>query len=268
MMRTLSRRVALAAALTTVLAACSDTPTAPAFDGVEMANADVAALAGDQTFEDVSVMRHHQGAFAPLPGPMPRFGDWVDDCTFDGVTASFVCPTRMHNGVTHTRSYRLFDGSGASQSAYDAATTASATFTSSTSGSVSRDAFSATFTRQRTFTVSGLEGDETTHIWNGTGTATHSRTQHADGGLTRAYAMTSTTTVTDVVLPFPPATGAWPLSGTIVRQVSFSRDGGAGPGRSGTRTVTVTFNGTQYVSMTVNQRSFTLDLATGRPVRD
>ena len=78
--------------------------------------------------------------------------------------------------------------------------------------------------------------------------------------------MTSATTVSDVVLPFPYAPGAWPLSGTIVRQVSFSRDG-RGRGRSGSRTVTVTFNGTQFVPMTVNERSFTLDLATGRPVR-
>jgi hypothetical protein len=50
--------------------------------------------------------------------------------------------------------------------------------------------------------------------------------------------------------------------------VTFSRDRGPAQGRSGTRTVTVTFNGTQYVPMTVNDRAFTLDLATGRPLRD
>ncbi|HSJ65033.1 MAG TPA: hypothetical protein VK922_14170 [Gemmatimonadaceae bacterium] len=267
MMRTLSRRLAMAGALMTVLAACGDTPTAPASDPAELANADVATVAGDQTFEDVAAMRHHQGLFGPLPGPLPRFGAWSDDCTFDGATESFVCPSRTHNGFTHTRSYRLFDEAGSPQSAYDPVTTASATFTSAMSGSATHDAFSATFTRQRTFTVSGLEGDETTHTWNGTGTATHSRTHHGDGSLTRSYAMTSSTTVTSVVLPFPQSPGSWPLSGTIVRQVSFTRDG-AGPGRAGTRTVTVTFNGTQFVPMMVNQRAFTLDLATGRPVRD
>lgn len=268
MTRTLFRRTAALGALMAVLAACSDSPTEPSTDGTELANADVAAVAGDQTFEDVSAMRHHEGAFAPLPGPLPRFGAWTDDCAYDAATQSFLCPSRSHNGFTHSRSYQLFDALGAPQSAYDGATTASATFTSSTSGSAARNAFSATFTRQRTLSVSGLEGDETSHTWNGTGTATHSRTHHTDGGTTRSYAMTSATTVTNVVLPFPPADGSWPLSGTIVRQVTFSRDRGPAQGRSGTRTVTVTFNGTQYVPMTVNDRSFTLDLATGRPVRD
>lgn len=267
MMRTLSRRVALTGALMAVLSACGDSPTAPAVDAAELANSDIAAVAGDQTFEDVSAMRHHQGAFAPLPGPLPRFGAWTNDCAFDAATELFECPERTHHGFTHARSYRLLDASGEPQSAYDPTTTASATFVSSTSGSASRDAFSATFTRQRSFTVSGLEGDESTHTWSGTGSATHSRTHHTDAGITRSYAMTSSTTVSDVVLPFPYAPSAWPLSGTIVRQVSFSREG-RGPGRSGSRTVTVTFNGTQFVPMTVNQRSFTLDLETGRPVRE
>lgn len=268
MMWTLSRRLVAAGALMAALAACNDAPTAPRFDGADLATADIAAASGDQTFEDLSAMRHHQGAFAPLPGPMPRFGAWADDCAYDDATATFECPARTHNGFTHTRSYQLFDGSGAPQSAYDAQNTASAIFQSSMTGSASRDGFSATFTRERTLTVSGLEGIETTHVWNGTGTAAHSRTRHTDGGAARSYDMTSSTTLTDVVLPFPPAAGAWPISGTIVRVVTFTRDRGPDQNRTGTRTVTVTFNGTQYVPMSVNGRSFTLDLATGRPVRD
>jgi hypothetical protein len=268
MMRTLSRRLAMTGALMTVLSACSDSPTAPAMDANALATADIAAVAGDQTFEDVAFMRHHEGAFAPLPGPLPRIGAWTSDCAYDAASQAFLCPTRSHQGFTHTRAYQLFDAGGSPQSAYDAVTTASASFTSSSSGSATRDAFSATFTRQRAFTVSGLAGDETTHTWNGTGAATHARTHHTDGGITRSYGMTGSTTLTAVVLPFPPAAGAWPLSGTIVRQVTFSREGPRGPGRDGARTVTVTFNGTQFVPMTVNDRSFTLDLATGRPVRD
>lgn len=268
MMRTLSRRLAWTAALMAVLSACSDSPTAPALNAAELVSGDIAAVAGDGTFEDVSAMRHHQGAFAPLPGPLPRFGAWTNDCAYDAGTEAFICPSRSNGNVSHTRTYRLFDAGGAPQSAYDPSTTASASFTSSTSGSAGRQGFSATFTRQRAFTVSGLAGDETTHTWNGTGSASHSRTQHGDAGLTRSYGMTSSTTLTAVVLPFPPAANAWPLSGTIVRQMTFSREGGRGPGRDGARTVTVTFNGTQFVPMMVNDRAFTLDLATGRPVPD
>ena len=268
MVPTLSCRPAIAGALMMALVACSDSPTEPGGDAAEVASTDVASVAGDQTFEDISAMRHHGGAFSALPAPLPRFGPWSDDCTFDSASSRFTCPELTHAGFTHTRSYQLLDGNGTPQSSYDATATASANFTGSTSGSAARNGFSATFSRQRTFTVSGLEGAETAHTWNGTGTANHARTRHTEGGLTRGYAMTSSSTVTGVVLSFPPAAEGWPLAGTILRQVSFSRDGSAGPGRSGTRTVTVTFNGTQFVPMTVNDHAFTLDLATGRPVRD
>ena len=268
MLSAFSRQRAIGGVLMFALAACSDSPTGSGVQIDEMATADVAAVAGDQTFEDVSAMRHHQGAFGAPLATLPRFGAWSDDCTFDPVSARFTCPEITHGGFAHSRSYQLLDEHGAPQSEYDAIATASASIMATTSGSAARGAFSATFTRQRTFTVSGLLGAETTHSWSGTGSATHSRTRHTDGGLTRSYAMTGSSTVTDVVLPFPPSVDGWPLSGSIVRQVSFSRDVGPGSGNSGSRTVTVTFNGTQLVPMTVNGREFTLDLATGRPVRE
>ncbi|MGI8842945.1 MAG: hypothetical protein ACR2HZ_04535 [Gemmatimonadaceae bacterium] len=268
MMWTPYPRLATAAALMMVLAACGDGPSEPGDDAAELATFDVAAVAGDQTFEDFAAMRHHQGALGALHGPVPRFGSWSDDCSYNSASATFVCPTATHNAATHSRSYQLFDAAGTPQSAYDPATTASAIFNISLNGSMTREAFTSTFARERTLTVSGLEGAETTRSWSGTASSTHSRTSHPDRVRSRNYVMNSTGVITDLVIPHPFADDAWPLSGTIVRTVNYSREGARGPGRAGSRTVGITFNGTQFVPMTVNDREFTLDLATGKPVRD
>ena len=157
------------------------------------------------------------------------------------------------------------DAGGQAQSAYDAATTASANFKSTMSGSISRDGWSATIARERDMTVTGLEGAETQHTINGVGSSTESRSQHTDGGV-RSYTMTSVATFTNVVIPFPRTRGAWPLSGTITREVSATREGDQGT-QSRQRTATTTFNGTRFATLVVGDRTFTIDLATGRIVR-
>ena len=261
-------RLATVGALMMVLAACGEGPSEPADDTAELATFDVAAIAGDQTFEDVAALRHHQGAIGGFHGPVPRFGTWSHDCSYDSGSAAFICPVATHSAATHSRSYQLFDAAGTPQSAYDPITTASATFNISLNGSLTRDAFTATVARERTLTVSGLEGDETTRSWSGTVSSTHSRTSHPDRVRSRNYVMNSTGVIADLVIPHPFADDGWPLSGTIARTMNYSREGARGPGRSGTRTISITFNGTQFVPMTVNDRQFTLDLATGKPVRD
>jgi len=256
------------AALLSVLGACSDSPTEPPVDPAGLVATDVAVMAGDQTFEDVVSMRHYAGVFDLRTVALPRLGAWVAACSYDSTTERFECPDATHGEFTHSRWYQLFDANGTPQPAFDSATTASATFSATLSGAVARQGFSATVTRQRTFTVSGLAGVEVTRTWNGSGATAQARTRHGEGRLTRTYEMTSSTVVTNVIVPVPPAAQPWPLSGIIVREISFTREGATGHERSGHRTVTITFNGTQFVPMTVNDRSFTLDLATGHPVRD
>lgn len=268
MMWTPYLRLATGGALMMVLAACGEGPSEPGDDAAELATFDVAAVAGDQTFEDLAAMRHHQGALGALHGPVPRFGTWSDDCSYNSASATFVCPTSTHNAATHSRSYQLFDAAGTPQSAYDPATTASVVFNISLNGALSHQAFTATFGRERTLTVSGLEGAETTRSWSGTASSALSRTTHPDRVRSRNYVMSSTGVISELVVPHPFADAAWPLSGTIARTVNYSREGARGPGRAGSRAVSITFNGTQFVPMTVNDRAFTLDLATGKPVRD
>lgn len=247
---------------TLALAACGDSPTAATPSDDTLATADVATVAGDGTAEDVATM-HTDIAVLGLAAPSVfRLGSLASLCPFDTATARFVCPPVTVNGVTVTRSWGLFTAAGAPQSAYDANLTASATFHSTIVGTVTGDHWSGTVDRGRTFTVSGLAGIETTRTINGSGAGTESGVRTTEGG-DRTYRMTSSSAIAGVVVPVPFGAGAWPLSGTVTRTVNYSSTRGTET-RSGTRTATVTFNGTEFVPLVVNGRTYTLDLALGK----
>jgi hypothetical protein len=85
--------------------------------------------------------------------------------------------------------------------------------------------------------------------------------------------MSSTSVIEDVIHPVPRTDDAWPLSGTITRNVTIN-----GPDGDVTksRTVVIIFNGTNLVTMTVYGEStvdgetFEIDLSTqsgGHPFR-
>ncbi|MGI9078034.1 MAG: hypothetical protein ACR2G6_12015 [Gemmatimonadaceae bacterium] len=257
----------LATAGILVLAACSDA-TNPGNSSPLLETLDVATVAGDAAAEYVSLMRTQAGAFGGLTSDATRTGAWRQDCTYSSITGRFACPDNTRGGITLSRSFALLDAQGQPQSAFDAITTASANFVTTISGVVVRENFSATFSRERNITVSGLAGNESTHVINGIGATSNTRSRHSDDGPERSYAMTETTSIVNVVVPFPHASGAWPISGTITRQISISRDGEQGGPRIRSRTAMVTFNGTQFVPIVVGDRSLTLDLATGKIVRN
>ena len=51
-----------------------------------------------------------------------------------------------------------------------------------------------------------------------------------------------------------------------LRRVTLTVVGGSNDGKTRQRTVTITFNGTQLVPLTVNEKSFTFDLKTRKIV--
>jgi len=117
----------------------------------------------------------------------------------------------------------------------------------------------------RTLTVTGLAGKETSRTWNGTGTRT-------DGGYrngtdaTRTYHVTDNVTVANVVVNLPRSSNPWPVSGTITRNISGTGSvvkSGVTKSFAITKTVTITFNGTQTATVTVDAVTYTLDLSTG-----
>ncbi len=220
------------------LAACSDTAgLESSFE--ESLTLDVAMIAADATIDEFGDLG---SLFGGGGGPPP--------------------------GGESTRTATFFDAAGDPQEVHDPLTTASIHLVIESSHEFSRDSWSATGTRSRDLWITGLLGEETTRTVNGTGRGDVSRSKHTDADGTRTYDMSSTSVIEDVVHPVPRTDDAWPLSGTITRDVTITVVGGPDGDVTRSRTVVITFNGTNLVTMTVygestvDGESFELDLST------
>jgi hypothetical protein len=168
-----------------------------------------------------------------------------------------------------TRSFTFYDVDGVEQDRYDPLTTESIHIVHDIMGAVLRDGWSASVSRERDKTVSGLAGEETERTWNGTGSEEISHSRHLEDGSERSYDASGTVVYDDVVVPIPGSDPRWPLSGTVTRSMTVTR---TGPNGTETRTVdiVITFNGTQFATAVVNGVEMEIDLATraGRnPIR-
>lgn len=217
------------------LAACSDTVGPDAFE--DSLTLDVAMIAADAAIDE--------------------FGDmgWL----FGG--GGLQAPSEASTG-TRTRTATFFDADGNEQEARDPLTTASIHLLVESTHEFSRDSWTGTGTRSRDLWITGLEGEETTRIVNGTGTSTVTRSQHTDADGTRTYDMSGTSVIENVVHPVPRTDEAWPLSGTITRDVTINVVNGPDGDVTKSRTVVITFNGTNLATMTVDGESFEIDLST------
>ena len=209
------------------LAACDDSPTdTNALD--QSINFDVAMVSADATIEDVQALRdaQHGGFFM--------------------------------NGRSGTRSVTFYDASDVEQAAYDEMTTAKIHMVMEMTRELEREGWSASATRSREMTVTGLEGAETTRTVNGSGSEAMTRSRHTDTQGLRTYEMTGTRTIENVVHEVP-RDGAYPQSGTITHNMSITitTEGGT---ETRTREVVITFNGTQYPEMTVDGEMYEVDL--------
>ena len=227
------------------LAACAQDTAAP--DATAQLDRDIAVVATDAAAQDVELMRGPGGFFG--------FGLPADPSRFE-------CGSWERRGVTITRTCTFLDANGNPQDAYDPETTASVTVHAEVTGSIERGDWSATsFSRVRELTASGLLGDETSITWNGTGSGSMTNVRQTRAGDEIQFDMTSSATVTDVVIPVPRTATSWPLSGTVSKTVTVTITGGPHDGATRTRDVTITFDGTQYATVTVNGETFTVDLA-------
>lgn len=219
-----------------VLAACSDTV------GLESSfedslTLDVAMIAADATIDE--------------------FGDLA--LLFGG--GAFLAPSAASpRTVTYTATF--YDADGNEQGTRDPLTTASIHLIVEGTHEFSRDSWSATGTRSRDLWITGLEGEETSRTVNGTGSGTVTRSQHTDLDGTRTYDMSSTSVIENVVHPVPRTDDAWPLSGTITREVTINIVNGPNGDVTKSRTVVITFNGTNLATMTVGGETFEIDLST------
>ena len=232
MRKTLTALVCAAAAA----AGCAEDPSAPG--GTDVLDADIALVAADQTMEDI-------GALHGVPG-IGR--TWTGE---------------------FSRTVHYFDADGVEQDSYDPLTTESIAIEVDASREASRDGWEASFDHHREFVISGLEGEETTRTWNGAGETAVSRSHHSDADGDRSYEMSSSSLMEDVVVGLPRSEHPWPLSGTATHSIEATWVGPDGE-RTRSRTVTITFDGTQFAELTVDGETFELDLdarASDRPFR-
>ena len=217
------------------LAACSDTVAPDAFE--DSLTLDVAMIAADDVIDALGDMA------------------WL----FGG--GALQAPGGASTG-TVTRTVTFFDADGNEQADRDPLTTASIHLLVESTRDFSRDSWTGTGTRSRDLWITGLEGEETTRTVNGTGTSTVTRSQHTDENGTRTYDMSGTSVIVNVVHPVPRTDDAWPLSGTITRDMTINVINGPNGDVTKSRIIVITFNGTNLVTMTVGGESFEIDLST------
>lgn len=237
-----SRFSAIPLAAAVMLAACgTDAPVGPAGDVA--LNADLATIAADAAAQDMEIMR------GPSVGPftlglLARHGFF--DCTRE---------VRPRFAVERSCTYK--DAAGNLQPSYDALTTASIAMHAEFSADIDRGRWSGSIERVRDLTVTGLAGTETEMTWNGSGTSVATRVRVNDEGDERRYELSSSTTIANVVIPVPRTATSWPKSGSLSNTILAKRADGS----TRERVVTVTFNGTQFVVVTVNGETFEFDLS-------
>ncbi len=239
---------ALLALLATVTACSADSTTSAPLSEVNNAlvNADVATVTVETLGQDVELMR----------GPGGTFG-----LGLAAARGNFECTNAGRDGLTISRICTYKDAAGNVQSAYDSLTTASVSVRASVEGTIARERVTMTVDRNAEFTVSGLVGQETKATWNGTGSGTISRVRTTEDGSTRQYDMTFTVKRDNVVIPVPRTATSWPISGTVTKKYTVVITGGPNDGKSVTREVVITFNGTSTPTATINGEPWELDLA-------
>jgi hypothetical protein len=99
------------------------------------------------------------------------------------------------------------------------------------------------------------------HHLNGTGHEEVYRSGNPEDGGEMTFDMTVDVTWDDVVHLQPRSENPYPLSGTVTREilVEVTRDGEVMGGRD--VTAVITFNGTQFVTLSVDGQEYEIDLA-------
>ena len=225
-----------------VLSACGDTVGPDSLKdssplGVAVIAADVAMIAADAAIDelgDMGLLFSVSGTLA-APGTQKQY---------------------------RTRTFTYFDADGIEQAARDPLTTASMHLVIASTHKFSRDSWMATGERTRDLIITGLAGEETSRTVNGTGGGSVARSRHTDEPGRRTYDMSSTSVMENVVYPVPRTDDAWPLSGTVTRQMTVNIVNGHDGDVTKSHTAVTVFNGTNMATMTVGEEAFEIDLST------
>ncbi|MFT5433455.1 MAG: hypothetical protein ACI9OJ_004161 [Myxococcota bacterium] len=248
--------VMAALAMALAVGACTES-TSDLDEDMLVALAEQAAGNAD---DDVQAMR------APgIPGlGFPRMLAGLDETPDCPQTAGvYMCTFEGRLGLSMALEVTFMDVAGGVQiDGYDEEATASINVVSSTTGDFTGMRGSRSIDRVRDMTVSGLEGEESTRVWNGTSEGTSSHT-FANGDFAGVpLVRSSSSTIADVTIPHPKDDDSWPLSGTITSELIVE-----GGDRAGEYLSTVTFDGTQFASVVINGEEMSVDLTNRKGFR-
>jgi len=232
------------------LAGCEQSSGPNDFDQVGF---DAAVVAADAAREDLEMM--HGPKLGGPGGVFPQLLGGRPDCP--KTQDIFLCDPIERDGISYTRTVAYRNANGELQDGYDEATTASIEYEIAISGDKERTGWSASMIRNLNLVVTGLLAGTGEVEWDGSGSSEMKRSRHFEDGTERSYAMTSTSQLVDVVMPYPREEDSWPLSGSVTRSMSMTR----GSGETLQKEVTVEFDGTSVVTVTVDGETFTADLS-------
>jgi hypothetical protein len=250
----------LAAGLTT---ACDDGGTAPRALDDEVVIAEAALVAADGMFQDLSLVQDPGLAgigFGGMGAGPALAGGMGGQCQHLGAGGAFQCPSLQRDGFTITRTVTFLDGNGDEQpEGFDAATTDQIHLVTEAKGTRERVFWTASIERSRDMWLTDLLTDA--HHLNGDGHESVYRSGNPQDGGEMTFDMTVDVQWADVVHLQPREEHPYPESGTITREifVEVTRDGEVIGGRD--VTVVITFDGTQYATMTVDGEEIQIDLA-------
>ena len=170
-MKTWMKPFAVVAVLALGATACEDGSTnTNDFDDDGLV-ADAALIAADGMFQDL----------AHMASP----GDW------GGMGAGpEAVGIEIQGSRTFNRTVTFFP-----ENSYHPLTTTHMQIVTDLTRQVTHTFWSADITRHRDMMVTGMGGEETSRVWDGTGTGTVSKSRHPDGGSVRTYDMQSTATI-------------------------------------------------------------------------
>jgi hypothetical protein len=227
------------------LAACADDATAPSADEVD-ATADAVALAEGLGLPGTNADRE--------TGSAPT-GTARQPCRYDDANGRWVCPPVTHDGLTFQRSFAYVDGDGKPMRRFDPLLTAATNTRNAVFGTVQRDNATTRIRSAGELTVSGLLGEETRYILDGSEVGRRETDLVTDQGTASSVVDFANRSVA-VVVPVVRRTGGaaparpWPLSGQAIRAhaVTVTRNGETHTERW---RETTTFNGTAIVPVEI-----------------
>ena len=241
-MKTWIKTLTLGTVLAMGLSACEDTATPEDLIDEAALRADVALVSADAMFQDLAAMQ--RPVALGLPGGGPDLG-----------------PSEGGGSYSWSREGTFFDENDLVQAEFDPLLTSYIQVAWEFERDVDHPFWTADVERSRNYTVTGLLGEETERTWNGTGSGDVFKSRHPDEGVTRTYDMEMDAEASEVVRKVPRSENPYPISGTITRHVHVVITENGAVVEEKDVTSIITFNGTQFATITVGEDTWEIDLA-------